>query len=68
MLLKINLREMGCEGVNWIHLVQERPVAGSCEHGNETSVFIKGEKFLGCLSLLLASQGGQLFLEPIICD
>jgi hypothetical protein len=35
MLLKINLREMGCEGVNWIHLAQERPVAGSCEHGND---------------------------------
>jgi hypothetical protein len=24
-------REIGSEGVNWIHLAQE-PVAGSCEH------------------------------------
>jgi hypothetical protein len=27
-----------------------RPVAGSCEHQNETSVWIKGEEFLDRLS------------------
>jgi hypothetical protein len=34
-------REMGWEGVNWMHLV-----VGSCEHGNETSGSIKGGEFL----------------------
>jgi hypothetical protein len=31
-------------------------VAGSCEHGNEPSGFIKGREFLDKLSKLLASQ------------
>lgn len=29
---------------------------GCCEHGNELSVFIKGEKFLDCERLLLSAR------------
>jgi hypothetical protein len=37
--------------VDWIHLAQDRgPVAGSCEHGNEPSVSIKGGEFLDWLN------------------
>jgi hypothetical protein len=31
--IKMDHKEIGCEGVNWIYLAQ----AGSCEHGNEPS-------------------------------
>jgi hypothetical protein len=34
---KMDLREIGLRGVDWIHLA-EGPVAGSCEYGNEPSV------------------------------
>jgi hypothetical protein len=38
MILKWNLKEIGWEGVDRIHLAQDRdPVAGSCEHGHEPS-------------------------------
>jgi hypothetical protein len=40
-------------------------VAGSCEHGNETSGSIKGREFLGYLSELLASQEGLCSMELI---
>jgi hypothetical protein len=36
-----NIKETGCEGVDWIHLAQDKPVAGICEHGNEVLVSIK---------------------------
>jgi hypothetical protein len=32
----MNLEEKGWVGVGWIHLAQERPVADSYEHVNET--------------------------------
>jgi hypothetical protein len=39
----MDLREIGWEDVGWIHLTQDRgPVAGSCEHINETSCSTKG--------------------------
>jgi hypothetical protein len=41
------LKEMGCKGVDWIHVA---PVAGFCEHCNEPSGRIKGGKFLDYLS------------------
>jgi hypothetical protein len=41
--IKMNLRETGCEGVDWFHLAQGRDqVAGPCEHGDKTSGYIKG--------------------------
>jgi hypothetical protein len=42
--IKMDLREIGWEYVDWIHLA--RPVAGSCE----PSCYIKGRKFLDSLS------------------
>jgi hypothetical protein len=42
----MDLREIGWEGVDWIHLAQDIPVVGSCEDGDEPSGSIKGGKFL----------------------
>jgi hypothetical protein len=44
--IRIDLREIRWEGVEWIHLAQERPVAGCCEDGNERLDSIKGGNFL----------------------
>jgi len=47
----VDLREIGWESVKWMHLVQNKgPVAGCCEHVNETSGPIKGEAFFDWLS------------------
>jgi hypothetical protein len=42
---KMDLREIGLESVDWIHLAQD--LVGSCEHGNEPSDLIEGREFLG---------------------
>jgi hypothetical protein len=60
--IKIYLREMGLEGVDWIHLAQDR---FSCEHGNEPYVSIKSGKFLHWLTVLLASRGGLCCTELV---
>jgi hypothetical protein len=40
--IKIDLREIGWDGVDWIDMARDRgPVEGSCEHGIETSGSIK---------------------------
>jgi hypothetical protein len=39
--IKVNLQEVGCEGMDWIE-----KVAGTCEYGNEPSGSIKCGKFL----------------------
>jgi len=45
--IKIDLQEVGCEGMDWIELAQAREkVAGSCECGNEHSGSIKCGEFL----------------------
>jgi hypothetical protein len=44
--IRMNLRETGWEGVDWIHLAQDRPVASPCEHRNELLASIKGREFL----------------------
>jgi hypothetical protein len=42
----MDLREIGWEVVDWMHLAQEGgKVAGCCENGNETSGYIKGGEF-----------------------
>jgi hypothetical protein len=33
--IKIDLREIGFGGVDWIHVAHDRGHGGSCEHGNE---------------------------------
>jgi hypothetical protein len=40
--IKMDLREIGLDGVDWIDLVQDRDQwKGSCEHGDEPSGSIK---------------------------
>jgi hypothetical protein len=48
--IRIDLREVEWEGVEWIHLAHDRDERGSCEHGSELSVSIKGGEFLDHLS------------------
>jgi hypothetical protein len=44
--IKMNLQEVGCGGMDWIGLAQDRQVAGNCECGNEPSGSIKCGEFL----------------------
>jgi hypothetical protein len=40
--IKMDLREIGWDGMDWIDLAQDRlPEESSCEHGNEPSGSIK---------------------------
>lgn len=34
------LKEIYCEGVDWIHLTWDRDKDGSCEHDNEPCSFV----------------------------
>jgi hypothetical protein len=44
--IRMDHREMGWNGVNWIHVAQDRDqFTGSCEHGNEPSGSINVEEF-----------------------
>jgi hypothetical protein len=45
--IKMDLQKLGCGGVDWIELTQDRaPVVGACECGNETSGSMKYGVFL----------------------
>jgi hypothetical protein len=62
--IKINLWEIGLQGVDWIHLAQDKgPVGGSFEHGNEHLGSIKGGEFLDYLIVLSVFQGGFCSME-----
>jgi hypothetical protein len=39
--IKMDLREIGWDGLDWIELAQDRSVEGSCEHGFEPSGSLK---------------------------
>jgi hypothetical protein len=39
--IKIDLKEIGWDGMDWIDLAQDRELEGSCEHGNESLGSIK---------------------------
>jgi len=44
--IRMDLREVEWEGVDWIHLAQDRDQWWVLEHGNEPSGSIKGRAFL----------------------
>jgi hypothetical protein len=44
--IRIDLQEVGCWGMDWIGLAQDRQVASTCECGNEPSGSIKCGEFL----------------------
>jgi hypothetical protein len=58
--------ETGLKDVDWIHLAQDRPTTGSCEHGNEHSSSMKGGEFLDKLAITLASQQGLCSMKLLL--
>jgi hypothetical protein len=48
--IKMNFRETGLGGMNWIDVAQYSGVEGSCEYGNEPLGFIK------CWEVLVATR------------
>jgi hypothetical protein len=44
--IRMDFREIGWEGVDWMHLAQDRDQWQTCEYGNEPSGSVKGEEFL----------------------
>ena len=45
--IKKDLQEVGCAGMDWIYLAQDRDgLAGGCEYGSEPSGSIKCGEFL----------------------
>jgi hypothetical protein len=44
--IRMDLKEVGCGGMDWIGLAQDRQVAGTCECGNKPSGSIKRGEFL----------------------
>jgi hypothetical protein len=44
--IRMGLQEVGCVGMDWIGLAQDRHVAGTCENGNEPLGSIKCGEFL----------------------
>jgi hypothetical protein len=50
--IKLDLREIGWDGVDWIDLAQDRDfMEGSFEHGNEPLGSIKSWKFLSSYTI-----------------
>jgi hypothetical protein len=69
--IKMNLREIGHEGVNWIQLAQNRDQLRTiCDHSNEPSGSIEGGEFLdkmnGCLLLKKDSAPWKLLRDFIL--
>jgi hypothetical protein len=56
---------VGCENVDWIHLVRDR-VAGSCEYSNKHSGFIKGWNFMTISATITFSR--KTLLNGVIYD
>jgi hypothetical protein len=48
--IKMNVKETGCEGVNWIRLPENRTQLWTRKHDNEPWVSLKGRKLLEQLS------------------
>lgn len=41
----MGLKEMKCDGADWIQLTEQRPVAGSCEHDDVYSGSMRSEEY-----------------------
>jgi len=41
----MGLKEMKCDGADWIQLTEQRPVAGSCDHDDVHSGSIRSEEY-----------------------
>jgi hypothetical protein len=61
----MDLREIGLEGVDWIHVTQDRDWWWALVNGNEALDSIKCKEFLDYLSTLLASQEETCPMELI---
>jgi hypothetical protein len=48
--IKMDLRELGIDGANWIQLARIVSSGGLCEHGNETSGSIRKQDIFDKLS------------------
>jgi hypothetical protein len=48
--VKMDLKDIGCDDVDWIELVQESTMAGSCRDCNISSSSLKKGTFVGSLS------------------
>jgi hypothetical protein len=46
IILKWVFKDVGYEGVNWIHMTPNGASCSLCEHSNEPSGFTKGVEFL----------------------
>jgi hypothetical protein len=64
---KIDLREVGWGGMEWIQLAQDRSVDGSCEYGNEHLGSINVGKFLSSCITGGFSRRAQLHEVGYLC-
>ena len=43
---KMALKQIGCKGIKWIHLAQDRILQQDCDHNNQPLDSIKGRDFI----------------------
>jgi hypothetical protein len=43
---EMDLKQIGREGVHWVHLAQDKKMADACVHGTESAGSTKSEEFL----------------------
>jgi len=48
--IKTNLKEVGCEDMDYMDCIDLAEIAGCCEDGNRPSGYINDREFLGELS------------------
>jgi hypothetical protein len=65
--IKMNILEVGCGGMDWIELAQDRDMVGSCECGKKLQVHNVG-KFLTSCKPVSFSRRTVLLLFYVICD